>query len=148
MTGFWHRWMVVWCWTMVGVGTVFAVTAIAPLRTPTMLFLDLIFWPVDGQPAALSREAVLGIALCGAIMIGWGSLMLGLASDRKLSAEPRVWQLMTYAMIIWFVVDSAASWQTGAGVNVFSNAVFLISFLIPVIKSGALSGQALAPRAA
>ena len=148
MTGFWHRWMVIWCWATLGVGAIFAMSAFASLRGPTMLFLDVIFWPIDGQPAALSREAALGIGLCGALMIGWGMLMLGLVQDPKLSRESRVWQIMTYAMVTWFVVDSAVSWLTGAGVNVLSNAGFLATYLIPVVKSGVLSSDGLAPRAA
>jgi hypothetical protein len=146
MTGFWHRWMVVWCWTTLGFGAVFALSAFTALRAPTMIFLDIVFWPIDGQPAALSREALLGLGLCGAILIGWALLMLGLVQDPKLNREPRVWQLMTSAMVTWFVVDSLVSWICGAGVNVLSNMVFLGTFLVPVIKSGVLSaprGQAL-----
>ncbi len=148
MTGFWHRWMVIWCWAVVGIGAVFAISAFASLRWPTMLFLDIIFWPIDGQPAALSREAVLGVSLTGAVMVGWGVLMLGLAQDAKLSRDPRVWHLMTYAMVTWFVVDSVASWLAGAGVNVLSNAGFLATFLIPIVKSGVLSSDSLAQRTA
>jgi hypothetical protein len=79
-------------------------------------------------------------------MIGWGLLMLGLIQDPKLSREPRVWQLMTYAMLTWFVIDSTASWLTGAGVNILGNIGFLATFLIPIVKSGVISGNGLAPR--
>jgi hypothetical protein len=146
MTGFWHRWMIIWCWVTIVFGAVLALSAIAALRAPTLLFLDLVFWPLDGQQANLSREAVFGVSLCGAIMLGWGALMLGLARDEKLSREPRIWQIMTTGMVLWFVVDSLASWLAGAGVNVLSNAVFVVAYLVPVVKSGVLSGTRLSPR--
>ena len=148
MTGFYHRWMVIWCWITIGIGAVFALSVFAGLRGPTMLFLDIVFWPIDGQPATLSREAILGMALTGAVMVGWGVLMLGLAQDEKLSREPRVWQIMTTAMVIWFVVDSTASLLAGAGVNALGNVGFLATFLYPVLKSGVLSGGVSESRAA
>ena len=140
MTGFYHRWMVIWCWIMINIGAVFALSIFGALRGPTMMFLDIVFWPIDGQPAVLSREAVLGTALVGAVMIGWGVLMLGLVRDEKLAREPRVWSIMTTAVVLWFVIDSTCSVIGGAGVNALSNAVFLATFLYPVLKSGVLSG--------
>ena len=148
MTGFWHRWMVIWCWAILIVGAVFAASAIPALRWPTLLFLDIVFWPIDGQPATLSREAAFGVALSGALLTGWAVLMLGLARDPKLSREPRVWWLMTSAILVWFVVDSAASWLTGASVNVLSNSLFVAAYLLPILKSGVLSNQDLTTRPA
>lgn len=139
MTGFYHRWLMIWCWMTILIGAVFALSVFAGLRGPTMVFLDIIYWPIDGQPAALSREAILGTALAGAVMVGWGVLMLGLAKDERLSKEPRVWRLMTTSVVVWFVVDSAASVFAGASVNALSNASFLALFLYPVLKSGVLS---------
>ena len=136
MTTFWHRWMIVWCWSVIGLGALFALSAFASLRGPTMLFLDLVFWPIDGQPAALSREAVFGVAISGALTLSWGVLMLGLVRDRTLG--PNVWQTMTTALTIWFVVDSLASIISGAGVNAISNAVLYATFLLPLAKSGML----------
>lgn len=140
MTGFWHRWMVVWCWATIAFGAVFALGALGSLRAPAQLFLDLVFWPIDGQPAELAREAVFATAVCGALMIGWGILMLGLVRDPSLNRNPRVWSLMTTSMVVWFVVDSLASWLSGARLNVLGNTGFLVTYLIPVLASGVLSG--------
>ena len=139
MTGFWQRWMIVWCWMTIIVGAAFALAAFAPTRGPALIFMEIVFWPIDGQPAVLSREAAFATALCGAIMIGWGILMLGLARDPELSGKPKVWRLMTVGMVAWFMIDSIASWVTGAGVNVLGNIGFLATFLTPVIQSGVLS---------
>lgn len=148
MTGYWHRWMVIWCWLNIAVGAVLAAASLPPLSAPARMFLDLVFWPLDGQPATLAPEAAFGLAICGAVMIGWGVLMLGLVQDRQLSREPRVWQAMTYGMVAWFVIDCMASLLTGAGMNVPGNIVFLATYLLPVLKSGVLSGQGLAIRPA
>lgn len=136
MTAFWHRWMMIWCWSVIGLGALFALSAFAGLRAPTLLFLDLIFWPVNGQPATLSSEAVFGIAVSGALTLGWGVLMLGLVRDRNLG--PAIWHHMTAALTIWFAVDSLASIVSGASLNTVSNALLYAAYLIPVAKSGLL----------
>jgi hypothetical protein len=54
-------------------------------------------------------------------------------------ADARAWRGLTGAMLAWFVIDSAASVSTGAPVNAVSNAVFLATFLIPILASGVLA---------
>lgn len=134
------RWLVVWCWITIATGAVFALGALPALRGPMALFMDIVFWPPDGQPAALSREAAFATAVCGAVMVGWGVLMLGLVRDPALAAEPKVWRLMTTGMIVWFVVDSMASWLTGATANVAVNTLFLATWLVPVQAAGLMTG--------
>lgn len=143
MTGIWHRWMVIWCWATIGFGVMFAICAVPGLQTPARLFLDLVFWPLDGQPAVLSREAVFATAISGALTIGLGTLMLGLVQDRVLSQNAHVWSSMTTAMLVWFFVDSVASWLSGAAVNVLGNVGFLATYLIPVLASGACSAPSM-----
>jgi hypothetical protein len=136
------RWIVLWCWAVIGIGAVIALSVFKPLAGPTMLFLDLAFWPLDGRPVPLAPEAQFATALIGALMVGWGVLMLALVRDPVLSRNVTVWRALTTSVVVWFLADSAASWLTGARLNVLGNIGFLLTFLIPVLKSGVLSQSA------
>lgn len=138
MTNTWRTWLIAWCWVTLAIGAMFAIIVVPPLSAPAQLFLDVVFWPIDGQPAATARETVFAVAVIGAVMIGWGVLMLGLVHDSALSREPRVWGLMTTALLVWFVVDSLVSWLAGATLNVLGNIAFVASWLLPIMASGVL----------
>jgi hypothetical protein len=143
-----HRWLVAWCWALIAIGIVFVIGVFAPFRAPTLLFLDLVFWPLDGRLAGpLAPEAIFSSALVGAVTFGWGLLMLGLVRDPVLSQSATVWRAMTIALASWFIVDSLASWVSGAHLNVLGNIGIAASFLIPVLKSGVLSARGTTARA-
>jgi hypothetical protein len=135
MTGFWLRWMSIWCWGVIAFGIVLLTSAIEALRMPAMLFLDLVFWPIDGQPAVMSREAVFATSILGAVTIGWGVLMLALVRDPEIAAHPRLRRHLGVALGIWFVVDSTASILTGAWVNAISNTVIAAAGVVPLLAS-------------
>lgn len=146
MTTFWYRWMIIWCWCVIGFGAVLALSIFEALSAPTMLLLDLVFWPIDGEPAALSREAIFAVALAGALTMGLGAMILGLARDETLNGSPRLWRHVTAAVLVWYVVDSAVSILGGAIVNAVSNTVLLVTFLLPVLGSGVLGSGVLGGR--
>jgi len=148
MTGFWLRWMTAWCWCVIAFGVVLLGSAVEPVREPSLLFLDLVFWPVDGQPKLLSREAVFATSITGALTIGWGLLMRALVSDPTLARNPSVWRHMTVALAVWFVTDSVASILTGAWVNAISNSLIIALAILPIIRSGVLGVECFSARVA
>lgn len=138
MSAFWHRWLVIWCWIMLGFGAMFAALALPALSGPALMMIDVVDWPYDGNPSALDRHATVGFALLGCVMLGWGTLTLAIVQDRQMAQEPRVWRMLTVSMLVWYVTDSAASVVLGVPLNAVSNSVFLVTFLLPVLASGAL----------
>ena len=50
--------------------------------------------------------------------------------------------LATIGMVVWFVVDSALSVATGFWMNAVSNTGLAVGYLVPVLASGAMRGQA------
>lgn len=138
MTGFHRRWLLLWCYLLIGLGAVFALAVVPGLRAPVVLFVDLVFWPFDGAPV-LGRTDALALAIVGAVMIGWGLLMAALVRQDDFAADPRIWRAMTTAMTVWYVVDSAASIYGGAWLNAVSNTGLYGTFLWPVLASGVLT---------
>jgi hypothetical protein len=145
MTIFWQRWLHAWCWGIIAFGALLTACVIPALSGPARFIVDLAFWPLDGQPTLTARDAVLSLSVAGAVTLGWGVLMLGLVRDPVLSSEPRVWSLMTTALVIWFMVDSAASILAGAHVNALSNLLLTAGWVIPVVASGVLAAPSARP---
>jgi hypothetical protein len=103
-----------------------------PVRALLILFSgDPATADVVGLPAVK-----FGIGIQGALSIGWGLTALALVQTPGI--EARQWQAITFAIFLWYVIDSAISVATGFWINAVSNTVIFVAFLIPVLASGVL----------
>lgn len=93
-----------------------------------ILFADLIIWPLDGG-VQLTTEVRWLCAILGGVMIGWGVIVLKLIATVPDRAVVR--SIVLAGVGTWFVVDSAGSLAAGVPLNVLSNLVFLLAFLVP-----------------
>jgi hypothetical protein len=139
MTGPYRSWMVAWCWSVVAIGLIFAAGVIPALRTPTLLYLDLVTWPFDGQPETISTEAIFAFGILGAITAGWGVMMTALVTDPVIGREPRFWRVMTMSIVAWFVLLAAVSVLAGLPANIMSGANLLLTYLYPVWRGRLMS---------
>ncbi len=58
------------------------------------------------------------IALMGAVSLGWGATLLAVARiTPELSAPQaqKLWRMVTWSVLLWFVVDSALSSRPASG---------------------------------
>lgn len=136
MKSVWSTWILLWCWGVVAFGIVLVTIAIPGLDGPARALL-VVF---SGDPATadvVGLPAVkFGIGIQGALSIGWGLTALAFVQTPGIGA--RQWQAITFAIFLWYVIDSAISVATGFWINAVSNTVILAAFLIPVLASGAL----------
>ena len=117
---------------VIGFGLAIALAAIPAANGPTAFLIDLVFWPIDGDPALDAPATRLLCAIAGGVLTGWG-VLLWLIATRLLPQEPAVARTFVYTSIgIWFVVDSAASIASGAPINALLNIGFLMSFVVPL----------------
>lgn len=117
---------------VIGFGVLMALAAHPATDGVIVFFADLLFWPLDGLQNADKPELRLVSGISGGVMIGWGIILLGL-STKGLSAMPELsLNLMQQAIIVWFVVDSTASWIAGAPLNIIGNLIFLELFIWPI----------------
>lgn len=118
---------------VVGVGAVVALAAHPATAGVTTFFVDLVFWPVDGQPSVAAPEARLLSAVSGGVMVGWG-VMLWLVATRLLPADPPLAAALVRAgAVTWFAVDSLGSIAAGAPLNALLNVVFLLALVVPLV---------------
>ena len=141
MTGFWRTWLTVWAWSIGAFGVVLIGAGFAATEGPTLWVMRALDGPGDLTMTPPLRFA---LALCGAVTLGWSLTMLAaLRAAWQLGAAARpVWVAITVTVVGWYVVDSTLSVATGFALNAVSNTVFLIAYLIPVLRCGVLGDGA------
>ena len=119
-----NRGMLLWCGGVIVFGGVLAAGAFAPTDAPAMALLRLF----GGHPPLLTTELRFAVGLMGAVSLGWGATLMAVAATTPAIAPEVVdalWRRVTWAVVAWFVVDSAISVATGFWPNAVSNAVLL-----------------------
>ena len=140
MTGLWATAVKAWCVGVIGFGAGLALGAFPQTDGLAQAYYDLVVWPLDGA-GGFGDEVRLTIGVLGAVMMGWGLMMLGLVDLAARVGAP-AWRLMTQAMTVWCVVDSAISVGIGVPGNAVANLVFYALFLAPVLLGGGLRAAA------
>ena len=140
MTRFWSNWLLVWCWGVLAFGALLA-TAAVPGLDGAMRVLFGLFAGNPETAATFDLPAVrFGLGLQGALTIGWAMTMFAVLQAAKTIGAP-IWRSLTFALLAWYVIDSAISVSTGFWPNAVSNTALMVAYLIPVLASSALRGK-------
>ncbi len=75
-----------------------------------------------GTHTEFGPAAMLGVAIYGGVMVGWGSTLLLLGTGRPSELA------VGLGVVAWWVTDSAASIASGYPLNVVGNLAFLAVF--------------------
>jgi hypothetical protein len=136
MSRFWRNWLTGWCWAVL-FGVVLAGAAFEATSGPTRLLFGLLKGP---SPLDLDAQMRFGLAVLGSVTFGWSlTLMAAIQAAHQLGDQGQpVWRLVTVSAVAWYGVDSVLSIATGYGLNAVPNTVFLLAFLVPVIRGGVL----------
>lgn len=134
MASFWRSWLLVWCGGVILFGVVLAGAAFEATSGPARLVVAFLDGP--GEPA-FDAHLRFSLAVCGAVSIGWGVMMLGVVQAAE-RLDRRTWLLVALSVLAWFGIDSTLSIATGFGRNVIPNVLLLVGFLIPMFASGVL----------
>ena len=137
MSGIWKTWLDGWCWLVLGVGVMFAASAVRGLDGPTILFYDAVSWPIDGQ-STWDENVRFSASIIGALTIGWALTLMPLVKLAHQSHGSAIWRSLSFAVVAWYAIDSTVSVLAGVPGNAVSNTGFLILFLIPILRSGVL----------
>lgn len=137
MGRFWSVWLLVWCWGVLAFGALL-VTAAIPAADGAARALFVLFSDHSVDQTIFEQPAVrFGLGLQGALTIGWGLTMLGLLQAAETVGAP-LWRALTFALLAWYVIDSAISVSTGFWVNAVSNTTLVAAYLAPILASGVL----------
>jgi len=120
--------------------TSFVVGAFAPVfflaslgvAEPTRFTLDLISWPIDGNPEFLHPSTLILSAISGGFLLGWG-VMIWCLTIWVYDKEPElIRRIVLISLISWFVLDSAGSIASGNPFNALFNSVLLFAAVGPM----------------
>lgn len=123
-----------------GTGIVFAFGSICILgifsatNFPLLFTADIIFWPPGNmQDISFSPESKLLSAILGGVMCGWG-VVYWVILKKIFPTDPMLARsILLPSILVWFVVDSAASLLSPAPMNAFFNLFFLAPFIVPLM---------------
>ena len=137
MTKFWRNWLVVWCWSVAGLGLLLAGAGFAATEGPTIVLMALLH---DGGAVEMDGVSRFAVGLMGALTMALGLLVgIGAAAAEELgSAGATIWRRLVMVLAAWYVVDSAISCANGFTFNAVSNSLIMIAFLMPVLASGVM----------
>ncbi|MEE2692656.1 MAG: hypothetical protein VX640_14065 [Pseudomonadota bacterium] len=114
-------------------GLVFALAAFAPVDAPGVLFLDLLKWPLDGNPGALGQDARWLSGVGGGLLAGYAVAILTIIAPAIERGDQGVRRGAVAAILVWFAVDSAGSIASGVGSNAVFNVLFAAMYLFPLV---------------
>jgi hypothetical protein len=136
------RWLKFWSLYNIALGFLMVLAAWSPFDRLLAMLLDVIYWPLDGVPGVLARETRLAAGIAGATLVGWCTLIYGLAANGAALEQPAVRRLVLTALAAWFVLDSAQSLANGAPLNVVLNLIIGAGFAAPLLTSGGRPARA------
>lgn len=137
MRGFWKNWMTVWCWGTLVFGVVLALAAAPATDGAARFVFALIGGDRAGEMSLDLPVMRFAFGLQGALTIGWAITMFGMVRAAEAGGAP-VWRSLTLGLLAWYVIDSSISVMTGFPLNAVSNSALVVTFLAPVLASGAL----------
>jgi hypothetical protein len=140
MSKFWQNWLSIWAAGVMIFGLVLAGGAFEATDGLLRALLTLFGNPL---PEVMDAHHRFGFGLMGAVSLGWGLTFFGAfkalhALDAKTAAP--IWRFMNIGIFAWFVIDSYISVATGFWMNAVSNILLMITYYIPVLKSGVMRG--------
>ncbi|NIZ13529.1 excinuclease ABC subunit A [Phaeobacter sp. HF9A] len=94
------------------------------------LFLDLGYWPVDGQQSITADSTRLLLAISGLGAVIWQVSTYVMPTDLPLARR-----LLLPALLGWYLPDSLGSILSGAAFNAVMNTGFLLMFLLPLMMA-------------
>ncbi len=137
----WTTQMTLWCFGVMVFGLVLMGGAFAPTAAPVTLLLEVL-----GADAPIRYDPLhrFSLALMGAVSLGWGATLLAVARitpDLSAQQAQKLWRMVTWAVLLWFVVDSSLSVATGFWRNAIPNTVLLGWYLLLVARLPGSAGQ-------
>lgn len=90
---------------------------------------------VESFGTQINRYISLAHAVLGAVMFGWGAVLLLIVRSWFVRGVREAWLAITISVVAWFVPDTAYSLWVGFWQNAVLNFVFFLLFCIPLLAT-------------
>ena len=112
----------------------------------TRQMFSLLMYGAASHLNSLAPEAVAYIglvhAVLGAVLFGWGALMLGLVLGPIRKGFRHAWFVVVISLLSWFIPDTAYSLWSGFWQNAVLNLGFATMFALPLWAVHSCLGRA------
>ena len=102
-------------------------------EAPARLGLDLLKWPIDGDPGAFDPNHRWFSALGGAFLTALGVLLHLTVAPGVARGDAAARRAGLITIITWFVIDSSGSIASGAAPNAAFNVAIFVLLVAPLI---------------
>ena len=123
--------IVAWITLLSGIGIAAAV--IPGLDIGFNIFLGVVIPGSEGMAALATTEARMTTAIVGGLFSGIGAMLLLIVAPAIEQGNRAIVLAATSTLLIWFAVDGIGSAFAGAPLNIVSNSIFLIAYLVPML---------------
>jgi len=100
------------------------------------VLLDVLDWPIDNFAHELDRNtkwlSAIGAGLLATVAIFLG----GIVAPAIRKGDTQTLRVAFWAIVVWFVIDSAGSIAAGVTSNVYFNILYLLLMVLPMIGIG------------
>lgn len=123
-------WMKFTAFIVGSLGPVFFLAS-AGFEGPAEFTLDLISWPLNGEPL-LTESALVLSAVSGGFLVGWGLMIYFLSIWIYDKAPDLVRKTVLISLLGWYVLDSSGSILSGNEWNALFNSILLLLAIGPM----------------
>lgn len=132
---FWRKWLLFVAIVMAVFGAIMCVAN----DTGLFEWMDDLFYPVfyykTAPSAAEAAFKAWTYGVIGAVMAGWGVMMVFVVAIPFKRKESWAWTATLASVVVWFVLDTSASAFYKVIPNVILNTVALVAFVAPLIAT-------------
>lgn len=118
---------------IIAFGVIWALGAVHGWDGPVRFLLDILKWPIDGDPGPFDATDRWFSALGGAFLTAFGVLFYLVAPPALERGEEAPRKASVASLLTWFTIDSLGSIASGAASNAAFNVAILALFLAPLL---------------
>ena len=104
---------------------------------PVRFLIDVLKWPVDGNPAKLDAYARWTLAISGGLSAAFAIFSYMIVAPAIEENDKKVQNAALCAVLAWFVMDTTGSIVTGFPLNALFNLSFLVLYVPPLLLARA-----------
>lgn len=132
---FWHRWLYVLSFMIIGFGLLMAIFNQSPAFSLFNLQIDPVFWDAESVPIAFVKFQSWVYGILGSTMVGWGLMLLFIVKHPFQKCEKWAWNAIATSLGFWYLLDTAISLNFGVNFNAVFNTLLLILILPPLVAT-------------
>ncbi len=103
------------------------------INLPALVLLDVLDWPFGDAPSVLDKATMWLSAVGAGLLLGLSIFFLGIVAPAIERGDKQIIKVATWAISMWFVVDSAGSIAAGVTSNAVFNTFYLMAILYPML---------------